>query len=114
MVEFEDYNQKELFMIFKKIICDNELKLDKGANRFIKDEIAKIVQRDDYKFLGNARLIRKIVEKSKLNKDYRLGKLDKDEYTDDELKTIVISDLQDAINDTLDTKDNNNSFGFAA
>ena len=114
VVEFEDYNQEELFKIFEKTICDNDLKLDKGVNEFIKKEIDRIVQRDDYKLLGNARLIRKIVEKSKLNKDYRLGKLDKEEYTDDELKTIVISDLQDAINDTISNKDNKITFGFAA
>ena len=114
VVEFEDYNQEELFKIFEKTICDNDLKLDKGVNEFIKKEIARIVQRDDYKLLGNARLIRKIVEKSKLNKDYRLGKLDKEEYTDDELKTIIISDLQDAINDTIGNKDDKITFGFAA
>lgn len=117
IVEFENYSDEELYKIFEKIIRDNELKVNDDAKEFIKSELSDIIKRDDFGTLGNARFIRKIVEKAKLNKDYRLGKLDKDEYTEDELKTIVTADLKESIDDSLsafnDTA-NKNSLGFIA
>ncbi len=117
IVEFENYSDEELYKIFEKIIRDNELKVNDDAKEFIKSELSDIIKRDDFDTLGNARFIRKIVEKAKLNKDYRLGKLDKDEYTEDELKTIVTTDLKESIDDSLsafnDTA-NKNSLGFIA
>ena len=113
IVEFEDYNDKELYEIFEKIIKDNEINADKEAKVFIKSELSNIIKRDDFKTLGNARFIRKIVEKAKLNKDYRLGKLNKIEYTDEELKTITIDDLSDAIDASLDKNNIKSKIGFS-
>ena len=113
IVEFEDYNDKELYEIFEKIIKDNEINADKEAKVFIKSELSNIIKRDDFKTLGNARFIRKIVEKAKLNKDYRLGKLNKIEYTDEELKTIITDDLKNAIDASLDNNNIKSKIGFA-
>lgn len=113
IVEFEDYNDNELYEIFEKIIKDNEINADKEAKVFIKSELSNIIKRDDFKTLGNARFIRKIVEKAKLNKDYRLGKLNKIEYTDEELKTITIDDLSDAIDASLDKNNIKSKIGFS-
>ena len=52
-------------------------------------------------------------EKAKLNKDYRLGKLNKIEYTDEELKTITIDDLSDAIDASLDKNNIKTKIGFS-
>lgn len=113
IVEFEDYNDKELYEIFEKIIKDNEINADKEAKVFIKSELSNIIKRDDFKTLGNARFIRKIVEKAKLNKDYRLGKLNKIEYTDEELKTITTDDLKNAIDASLDKNNIKSKIGFS-
>ena len=95
------------------ILTDKLLTLSKEAKVFIKSELSNIIKRDDFKTLGNARFIRKIVEKAKLNKDYRLGKLNKIEYTDEELKTITIDDLSDAIDASLDKNNIKTKIGFS-
>ena len=102
-----------MYEIFEKILKDNEINANKEAKNFIKSELSNIIKRDDFKTLGNARFIRKIVEKAKLNKDYRLGKLNKIEYTDEELKTITVEDLKIAINDSLDKNNIKSKIGFA-
>lgn len=114
IVEFEDYNDKELYEIFEKIIKDNEIKVESEAKDFIKSKLSNIINRDDFGTLGNARFVRKIVEKAKLNKDYRLGKLNKLEYTDEELKIITLVDLKEAIEDSLDKKSIKSKIGFMA
>ena len=114
IVEFEDYNDKELYEIFEKIIKDSEIKVENEAKDFIKSELSNIINRDDFGTLGNARFVRKIVEKAKLNKDYRLGKLNKLEYTDEELKIITLADLKEAIEDSLDKKSIKSKIGFMA
>ena len=112
IVEFEDYNDKELYKIFEKALIDNEIDATDEAKIFIKSKLSNIIKREDFKTLGNARFIRKIVEKAKLNRDYRLGQLNKNEYTEDELKTIVITDIEIAIDDSIPKDYNKLKIGF--
>ena len=96
----------------EKALIDNEIDATDEAKIFIKSKLSNIIKREDFKTLGNARFIRKIVEKAKLNRDYRLGQLNKNEYTEDELKTIVITDIEIAIDDSIPKDYNKLKIGF--
>lgn len=64
---------------------------------------------------GNGRFIRSLIEKAKLNKNYRLGKKD-DNYvfTKEELNTLEASDFDDISFDEILDNEKHNEIGFVA
>ena len=112
IIEFKDYNEEELFKIFNKIINDNELIVNDDVNEKVKNIIKNIIKKDNF---GNGRFIRSLIEKAKLNKNYRLGKKD-DNYvfTKEELNTLVASDFDDISFDEILDNEKQNEIGFVA
>ena len=112
IIEFKDYNEEELFKIFNKIIKDNGLIVNDEVNEKVKKIIKKVMEKDNF---GNGRFIRSLIEKAKLNKNYRLGK--KDDYhvfTKEELNTIEASDFDDISFDEILDNEKHNEIGFVA
>ncbi|PAB61139.1 stage V sporulation protein K [Anaeromicrobium sediminis] len=74
-IEFEDYNLDELISIGELMLKDREYKLSLGAKKKMKDVIEKNYKRDRY--IGNARMVRNIIEASIRNQAVRLKKTNK-------------------------------------
>ena len=114
-VEFDDYNAEELYKIFEKICKDKKLVFDDIISKFIKEKLDTLVKRSDFKSLGNGRFIRKLIENSELNMNYRVGKLKSDEITKEMLYKLEAQDVEHAFDELINEKENNQiKLGFAA
>ncbi len=111
VLEFDDYTEDELYRIFEKMISDENLIVTLDAKEHVKNVISDIAKGKDF---GNGRFVRKLIENAKLNMDYRLSKLNKSEYSFDELKTLQLEDFKDLENDKVLDKKEGNLIGFAA
>lgn len=92
--EFEDYSAEELESIFFAMILNEELKLDKASSEFMKVYIRDLV-RQKSKYFGNARAIRKVVERVVKNQNLRLAEMPVDKRTDAKKRSVIIEDVQD-------------------
>jgi len=91
--DFEDYTSDELLEIFKRTIKNEEYSMDKGSEDFLKKEFTRLYRERDKSF-GNARLVRSVVEDTKLNLSKRYLKLPKEKQTKEVLTNIITEDLK--------------------
>ncbi|MGK9475959.1 AAA family ATPase [Melioribacter sp. OK-6-Me] len=90
---FEDYTPDELVDIFKKSAKSEDYRLDKDAEDYLKKELINLYRKRDKSF-GNARLIKKILDESKLNLSKRILSLPDSARSKEILTTITKSDLE--------------------
>lgn len=91
--DFEDYTSDELYSIFQYMIDKEDLKLDKKATEFMKDYIKELV-RQKSKYFGNARAVRKVVERVIKNQNLRLAELPVDKRTPAMKRTVTLEDVK--------------------
>ncbi len=92
--KFEDFSEKDLFVIAKRMLADKELKPNKEASEHIKTYLAALYAGRD-KFFGNARSVRKMVEKAYRNQELRMASLAKSQRTKKAMATLILEDVQE-------------------
>ncbi|RLD81462.1 MAG: AAA family ATPase [Bacteroidetes bacterium] len=92
--QFEDFSEDDLWTIAVGMLAKRELKADKKAEAHIKAYITHLYAGRN-KFFGNARTMRKMVEKAFRNHELRMAGLKKTERTKAVLSTLKIEDVQE-------------------
>jgi SpoVK/Ycf46/Vps4 family AAA+-type ATPase len=91
---FEDFTEKELWVIAVNMLTKKGLNADAKAAEHIKKYIAHLYAYRN-KFFGNARSIRRVVEKAYRNQELRMADLPKSERTKDVMSTLTLADVQE-------------------
>ena len=91
---FEDFTETELWEIAENMYHSKGIKVDKPAAEHLKDYITYLYQNRD-KFFGNARSMRKIVEKSTRNHELRMADLNKSQRTKKMMATLSLDDVKE-------------------
>lgn len=92
-INFPDYNETELYNIFRLYLRKNEYTITKEAAELLQKELAYVVQNKDRNF-GNARYVRNLFEKSIQCQANRLSKTKN--VSDEELVELTRADIQAA------------------
>lgn len=116
IIEFEDYNSDELTKIFALICKNKKLLYKQNVLKYIKEKFSEITKNSNFKFLGNGRFVRKVVEAAKLNMDYRLSLLKKEKFDKIIINTLTKADVEKAMEELLENINNKKiqKVGFAA
>ena len=93
---FEDFTENELWEIAVIMLSQKGLKADKAAEKHLKKYIAHLYARRN-KFFGNARSIRKVIEKAHRNHELRMADSPKAKRTKAALQTLSLQDVQEFI-----------------
>ncbi len=101
-LSFPDYEPEELMEIAKMMFGNEGLRLDKKAEAHL-EVYLHFLYTNRNQFFGNARAVRKVIEKAIKNQHLRLAALPADKRTAHALKTVKIDDVQefDRGNDNL-------------
>jgi len=91
---FNDYSVSELVEIALDLLKKENMQPDDAAKEYLKNYIASLYESRD-KHFGNAREIRKVIERSIQNQHLRLAALDKAERTKESLSILKEDDLKD-------------------
>jgi len=91
---FEDFSEEELWTIAVGMLAQNGLKADKEAEAHIKKYIAHLYAGRN-KFFGNARTMRKMVEKAYRNHELRMADMAKAKRTKVKMATLNIADVKE-------------------
>jgi SpoVK/Ycf46/Vps4 family AAA+-type ATPase len=91
---FEDFTKDDLWKILLNMFADKEVKPDDESEVHLKKYISHLNATKN-KFFGNARSIRKIVEKAFRNHELRMADLPKNKRTSKVMSTITLSDVQE-------------------
>ena len=101
-LEFPDYNPAELIMIAIAMLEAEEVVMDEAAITHLAKYFRHLYDNRN-KFFGNARAVRKVIEKAIKNQHLRLASVPSKKRTKDMLKHITIDDVKEfeAGNDSL-------------
>jgi len=92
--KFEDFSEKNLYSIALQMFKERLLKPNKEASEHIKSYLSSLyVNRD--KFFGNARSVRKMVEKAHRNQELRMASLAKSQRTKKVIATLIFEDVEE-------------------
>ncbi len=91
---FQDFNENELWQIIVSMFEQKNLNVATEAENHLKAYIAKLHKNRD-RFFGNARSMRKIVEKAVRNQELRMADLPMSNRTPDVISTVILSDVQE-------------------
>ncbi|RLD33987.1 MAG: hypothetical protein DRI72_03845, partial [Bacteroidetes bacterium] len=91
---FQDFTEEELWEIAVSMFAQNGLKADAAAEAHLKKYIAHLYAHRN-KFFGNARSIRKLVEKAYRNQELRMAGMKKSERTKKAMATLTLDDVQE-------------------
>ncbi len=92
--EFRDFSREELLKIARGMFADSELDITQEAMEHLDDYLGFLYNNRN-QYFGNARSVRKIVEKAILNQNLRLASMDKKERTEEMVSTVTRDDLKD-------------------
>lgn len=95
---FEDFSEKELWNITINMFQNNDLTPDNEATKHLKNYIEYLYKTRD-RFFGNARSMRKIVEKSIRNHELRMADMDNAQRTKKMMLTITFVDVMEFVPD---------------
>lgn len=111
--EFKDYTDEELMRIAVAMFGHESVSLDPEAEAHLKDYFAYLFKYKN-KFFGNARAVRKVVEKAIKNQHLRLASLPADQRTPDMLNILRVEDVEEFTrgNDTLMESGKQGRVGF--
>lgn len=96
VIEFEDYSADELMIISKSMLRDSGLEITEEAEEHLDGFINYQLANKD-KYFGNARFIRKIIDKIIKNLHLRLAELPADRRTGKVMNQIILDDVDDFI-----------------
>lgn len=91
---FPDYNEEELFLIFKSFLQKNDYVIDDDAAELVKQHLSKLYLNRDDNF-GNARDVRNLFEKMISNQANRL--MNTELSSNDIIARITVEDLQNIV-----------------
>lgn len=91
---FPDYNEEELFLIFKTLLQKNDYVIDDDAAELVKQHLGKLYLNRDDNF-GNARDVRNLFEKMISNQANRL--MNTELSSNDIIARITVEDLQNIV-----------------
>ena len=91
---FEDFSEEELWTIAVGMLAQKGLKADKKAEAHIKKYIAHLYAGRN-KFFGNARTMRKMVEKAYRNHELRMADMAKAKRTKAIMATLNLADVEE-------------------
>ena len=91
---FEDFSEEELWEIGVSMFANKELIVDKEVEKHIKIYISHLYK-NKTKFFGNARTIRKLVEKASRNQQLRMANLSKSKRTKAMMTNVLLEDVQE-------------------
>ena len=94
--EFDDFTEDELWDIALNMFSDNGLTPDQEAADHLKKYINSLyINRD--KYFGNARSMRKIVEKATRNQELRMADIESCNRSEKIMSTLIIDDVKEFI-----------------
>ncbi len=109
---FEDFSESELLEIAVNMLADKGLKPDKEAQAKLQQYIDYLHHNRD-RFFGNARSIRKIVEKATRNQELRMADMSKDKRSKKLMQTLNVDDIKEFVpNKAKDTAKQSLGFKF--
>lgn len=108
--EFKDFTENELWNITMNMFAENGLTADDDSAAHIKKYIASLYLNRD-KFFGNARSMRKIVEKATRNQELRMADMKSNERTEKMITTLIIDDVKEFVPEVKNIG-SDNSLGF--
>ena len=91
---FQDFTEEELYTIALNMLEQKSLTPDKEAAEYIKKYLSSLYANRD-KFFGNARSVRKMVEKAHRNQELRMASLPKAKRTPAAMSTLILEDVQE-------------------
>ncbi|GJQ63989.1 MAG: hypothetical protein SCALA702_30420 [Melioribacteraceae bacterium] len=89
---FDDYSPDELMAIYKMMLDKDQYHLNENAEILLKKEFIKLYRSRDKTF-GNARLVRKFVEDTKMELGKRFLELPDEEKTKENITTVIENDI---------------------
>jgi SpoVK/Ycf46/Vps4 family AAA+-type ATPase len=92
--EFVDYTMEELYQIALNLLEQENLTPDEAAANHIKEYLQFLYDRRD-KHFGNAREVRKMIEKAIRAQNLRMASLDKSERTEEMIFTLTFDDVDE-------------------
>jgi SpoVK/Ycf46/Vps4 family AAA+-type ATPase len=107
---FNDFSQVELWEIAENMFASRGLKADGPAKNHIISYLEFLYSNRD-RFFGNARSVRKIVEKASRNQELRMADLTKKERTKKMMSTIMLDDVKEFVPNEEKTS-NRKALGF--
>lgn len=93
---FEDFSEEELWLIAVNMFAAKGVKADQEAAAHLKAYIAHLYANRN-KFFGNARSIRKLVEKSFRNHELRMADLSREERTEKVISALTLKDVAEFV-----------------
>lgn len=111
---FNDYSPDELLQIAHKLLTHESLRADDKANEQIKNYLQYAWENRD-KYFGNAREVRKLVQKAVKNQNLRMASIPSSERTSDMIMTLTYEDVAEFSVEELknnNTKGGRPSLGF--
>ncbi len=105
---FNDFSHDQLWLIANKMLITRGLIIDKEAENHLKTYIGFLHETRN-RFFGNARSVRKIVEKTIRNQELRMADLPREKRTKGLIETVVLADVKEFV-----PRNNNNkpTLGF--
>jgi SpoVK/Ycf46/Vps4 family AAA+-type ATPase len=101
--DFHDFNENELWQIVVGMFKQKNLNVEVDAEKQLKTYIAHLYKNRD-RFFGNARSMRKIIEKAVRNQELRMADLPISKRTSDVVSTVILSDVKEFEYQKLQTK----------
>jgi SpoVK/Ycf46/Vps4 family AAA+-type ATPase len=105
---FNDFNETQLWRIVENMLNIKGLSVDDDAEQHLKKYISFLFQNRN-RFFGNARSMRKIVEKTIRNQELRMADLPKAKRTADVISKVILGDVQEF---EFDKNQNKPGLGF--
>jgi SpoVK/Ycf46/Vps4 family AAA+-type ATPase len=90
--QFEDFSEKDLYTIALRMLAEKSLKPNKEAAGHIRTYLSALYANRD-KFFGNARSVRKMVEKAHRNQELRMASMAKEQRTKKAIATVILEDV---------------------
>lgn len=100
---FNDYSVDELVQIAEVMLLNESLRMDVPALEYLKEYLGFRYEHRD-KYFGNAREVRKVIEKAVRNQHLRLASTDSAQRTSEMIETLTLTDLQEFKMEVQDLK----------
>lgn len=100
---FRDYTVEELFQIAGLLLLHENITADEKASALIRQYLEERYANRD-KYFGNAREVRKLMERAIRNQHLRLASMDKHQRTAEMMQTLTAEDLSDMKTEAIESK----------
>ncbi len=105
-IEFEDYNENELFDIFNSFLDNTNFKLESGSEKILLEHFKEIKKKANF---GNGRYVRNFFERLKIKQANRIIN-----ENNNELYLFTIKDIKNTIDSFQEITIEKNKIGFNA